>query len=398
MRNGFRIVRIFDINIEVDWSWLLIFVLITWNLTAIFSASHTAWGTALVWGLGIAASLLFFLSVLLHELAHSLVAKARGLPVRRIMLFLFGGVSNIEREPASPGTEFWMALVGPLTSLVIGLVLLAGGSFAAPVTEVVNNPQNTLAHLSPLSTLLLWLGSVNVFLAVFNMVPGFPLDGGRVLRSILWAISHNLRQATHWASLVGQGIAWLMILAGFAMAFGVQIPFFGSGFVSGIWLVFIGWFLNSSSVSSYRQMVIHDVLKNVPVTRVMRSNPPTVSPNLTVDQLIDDGVMGTDDHAFPVVEQDHLVGLVTLEDVRAIPRTSWADTLVQQIMTPTKELVSVAPEEDAADALTKLRSRDVRQLPVMRDGALVGLVRRRDIVKWLQLQSDLSGRNVWPAP
>lgn len=394
MRNGFRIARLFGISIEVDWSWLLIFALITWNLSATFSNTHGDWGNLLTWGVAISASLLFFISVLLHELAHSLVAKTRGLPVRRIMLFLFGGVSNIEREPPSPGIEFWIALVGPLTSIILGVGLLVVGSLAAPVSEVVTDPQNLLTRLSPLSTLLLWLGSVNIFLGFFNLIPGFPLDGGRILRSVLWAVSDDLRRATLWASRIGQGVAWLMILAGFAMAFGVQIPIFGTGFVGGIWLVFIGWFLNSSAMMSYRQVVIQDALEDVPVTRLMRSDPPTVPPTLTIDQLIDQGVMGTDDHAFPVVDQGRLVGLVTLDDIRSISRDAWGNTRVRQIMTPTADLVSILIDEDAAEALTKLRARDVRQLPVMSDGNLVGLLRRRDIVKWLQLQSELPGRNL----
>jgi Zn-dependent protease len=394
MRNGFRIARIFDINIEVDWSWLLIFALVTWNLSASFSNLHADWGTGLAWGLAITASLLFFGSVLLHELAHSLVAKARGLPVRRINLFLFGGVSNIEREPPSPSTEFWMAIVGPITSIVLGLALLLGSGMITSTGNVVTNPEEFLTQLSPLSTMLIWLGTVNIFLGFFNLVPGFPLDGGRVLRSILWGISDNLRKATRWATGIGQGIAWLMILSGFAMAFGVSIPIFGTGMVSGLWLVFIGWFLNSSAIASYRQVVIQDILEDVPVTRMMRSDPPTVSPTITVDELVNNGVMGTDDHAFPVVEKERLVGLVTLEDIRSIGRDSWDTTVVQEIMTPVDQLVSIKLEEDASEALIKLRSQDVRQLPVMQNGALAGLLRRRDIIKWLQLQSDFSGKKI----
>ena len=338
MRSGFRIARIFDINIEVDWSWLLIFALVTWNLSATFSNLHADWGTGLNWGLAIIASLLFFSSVLLHELAHSLVAKARGLPVRRITLFLFGGVSNIEREPPAPSTEFWMAIVGPITSIVLGIVLLLGSGVVTLTENVMPNPQNFLAQLSPLTTMLIWLGTVNIFLGIFNMIPGFPLDGGRVLRSILWGISDNLRKATRWATGIGQAIAWLMILAGFAMAFGVSIPILGTGTISGLWLVFIGWFLNSSAIASYRQVVIKDVLEDVPVTRMMRSDPPTVSPTLTVEELVNDGIMGTDDHAFPVIEEDRLVSLVTLDDIRSIGRDSWGNTVVREIMTPVDQL------------------------------------------------------------
>ncbi|MFZ6030156.1 MAG: site-2 protease family protein [Chloroflexota bacterium] len=390
MKNGFRIARVFGISIELDWSWLFIFLLITWNLSAVFASMHPEWGTGLIWGMAVLASVLFFLSVLLHELAHSLVAKARGLPVRRIVLFLFGGVSNIEREPPSPGTEFLMALVGPVTSIALGIALMLAGSLTTSFSVLSADPMSALGLLSPLTTLLMWLGSINVFLGIFNLLPAFPLDGGRILRSIFWAVSNNLRRATQWASWIGQAIAWGLIIAGIAMAFGMRIPIFGTGVIGGLWLAFIGWFLNSSAVSSYRQVVIQDILEDVPAGRIMRPNPPVVSSTLTVEQVVYDGVMGTDDHAFPVVDDGRLVGLVTLEDIRAVPRDAWRVTLVREIMTPLDELVSVVPEEDAAEALNKLQARDVRQLPVVRkDGALVGLLRQRDIVRWLQLQSDV---------
>jgi Zn-dependent protease/CBS domain-containing protein len=382
MRSGIRIARVFGINIRIDWSWLLIFVLITWNLSAVFNNTHPDWGVWLTWGIALVASLLFFSSVLLHELAHSLVAKARGIPVRSIRLFLFGGVSNIEREPPSPGAEFIMALVGPLTSIVLGLILVfIAGAGAAPVGDAISDPSQVVAGLTPAITLLAWLGSINVLLGLFNLIPGFPLDGGRIVRSIMWAITDNLRQATRWASWLGQGIAWLMILGGIAMVFGVQIPFFGQGLTGGLWLVFIGWFLNNGAVVSYRQVVIQDILEDVLVQRVMRTNPPTVSAGITVDALVRDGIMGTDDHAFPVVDDGQLVGLVTLEDVRSVSQSDWERTSVAEIMTPASDLVTVTPDQDAAEAMTKSQRRDVRQLPVMSNGTLAGLLRRHDLVK-----------------
>ena len=389
MRNGLRIARIAGIDIRVDWSWLLIFVLVAWNLSVAFAGAHPDWSGWLSTGIALIAAILFFVSVLVHELAHSLVAKARGLPVRSITLFLFGGVSNIEREPPSPGAEFVMALVGPLTSIVLGgiLVVIAGFSVGT-VGDAMSDPAQVAAQLSPAATLLAWLGSINVLLGFFNLIPGFPLDGGRVVRSIFWAATNNLRRATRWASWIGQGIAWAMILAGIAMIFGVQLPIFGSGFSSGLWLAFIGWFLHSSAVASYRQVVIQDILEGVPVVRMMRSNPPSVSPDISVDELVNDGIMGTDDHAFPVVKGGRLVGLVTLEDVRTVPRSSWTDTSVRQIMTPADQIVSVTAEQDGAEALNKLRRRDVRQLPVMQNGSMAGLLRRRDVVKWLQFHSE----------
>jgi Zn-dependent protease/predicted transcriptional regulator len=387
MRSGFRIGRVFGIEIDIDWSWLFIFLLIAWDLSTVFNQLHPAWTTSVVWGGAIAAALLFFFSVLLHELAHSLVAQSQGVPVRNITLFLFGGVSDIQREPPSPRAEFFITIVGPLTSLIIGVVLLVlAGTTASPISAMTGS-SNSLSGLKLLPTMLLWLGSINILLAFFNMIPGFPLDGGRVLRSILWAITGNLRRATQMASQAGQIIAWLFIVAGIMMVFGYDIPVLGTGLINGLWLAFIGWFLNSAAQQSYRQVVVHDMLHGVPVTRLMRLNPPTVSSNVSISSLVHDHVMGTEDHAFPVVDDGQLVGMVTLADIRTVKRDDWDMENVRQIMTPADKLTVTAPDEDAADALDKLATLDVHQLPVVQDGRLVGLLRQRDILKWLHLQA-----------
>jgi Zn-dependent protease/CBS domain-containing protein len=391
MRSGFRLGRLFGINIYIDWSWLLIFLLVTWNLWMLFSTMHPDWTFGLQLGLALAASLLFFASVLAHEMAHSLMAIAQGLPVRNIVLFLFGGVSNIEREPPSPRAEFLITIVGPITSVVLGLLfIVAAAAMIGPVGATARaDPQALFAQLGPIPTLLLWLGPINIILGLFNMIPGFPLDGGRILRSVLWAITGNLRRATRWASTVGQIVAWLFIITGIAMVFGVQVPIFGTGIIGGLWLAFIGWFLNSAAVQSYQQVVVQDVLEGVPVSRIMRTNPPLVSPLSTVGDLVYNDVMGTDDHGFPVLRDGRLVGLVTLEDVRKVPRENWDRVAVAEIMTPAEQLVHVTPRDDAAEAMEKLNRRDVRQLPVMENGDLVGLIRRRDLMRWLQLHSEL---------
>jgi CBS domain-containing protein len=263
------------------------------------------------------------------------------------------------------------------------------------------NPTQILASLSPLTTILLWLGSVNIILGIFNLVPGFPLDGGRVLRSILWGITHNLRTATLWAAGIGQFVAWALIVAGMAMAIGVKIPFFGTGLISGLWLAFIGWFLNNASAQSSQQVKIQDILEGVPVARVMRTNPPTVNPDCTVAELVHEHMMGGDDQAFPVMSQDHLTGIVTLDDVRKVKKEDWATTSVRDIMTGAPDLVTVTPEEEVSAAMEKLMERDVRQLPVVRPGAygsdLLGLLRRQDIMRWLQLHAGdkvAGGRNI----
>jgi len=389
MKSGFRAARLFGIDIYIDWSWLLIFLLVTWNLAAvIFPEVHPDWSPALNLTLSVAASLLFFGSVLAHELAHSIVATWRGLPVRSITLFIFGGVSNIEREPASPSTEFLVAIVGPLTSLILGAMFLAlGALLAGNVSSQLGNMTQLLAGLGPVAILLLWLGPVNIVLGIFNLIPGFPLDGGRVLRSILWAITNNLRLATRWATWVGQIMAWLLIVAGIAMVFGYQLPFLGSGLVGGLWLAFIGWFMNNAATQSYQQVVVEELLRGVPVARLMRASTPSVASNYPVSRLVDDYVMRNEDRAFPVVDGDRLMGLVCLEDVQKVPRQAWDTTLVSQIMTPASQLDQVSPREDVSEALTKLTRRDTSQLPVLEGGHLVGMLRQRDVMRWLQLQS-----------
>ena len=388
MAKGYKIGNILGIDIRLDWSWLLIFVLVTWNLGATFGEYHGDWSLFLQWGLAVTAAVLFFSSVLAHELAHSLVARSRGIPVRNIKLHLFGGVSNIQRDPDSPQGEFLMAIVGPLTSLALGFLLLIGAGVSSQPLETVRQPAEAISRLQPVPMMLIWLGSVNVILGVFNLIPGFPLDGGRVLRSLLWSLMDDLRRATRWASRVGQSFAWLMIFGGVSMAFGYRIPFFGSGVASGLWLIFIGWFLNSASAQSYQKVVVQDILEDVSVKRMMRKDPPTVSSGVTIDSLVHEHVMGTDDHAFPVLDDDRLVGIVTLDDVRGVSREAWSQTLAREIMTPRKDLTTVKADSGADEAMNKLSVVDVRLLPVVRGQELVGVLRRRDIIRWLQLESE----------
>ncbi len=386
-RNSIRIGRVFGININIDWSWIFIFLLVTWNLFLTFSQTHPNWSGGLSLILAIIAALLFFSSVLAHELAHSLVARSQGVPVRNITLFLFGGVSNIQREPESARNEFAMAILGPVTSLVLGGILFFLAWATAQPRVGFTNMVDLLPRLGPVGALMATIGWINIILGVFNLVPGFPLDGGRVLRSILWAATGNLRRATRYASWVGQAVAWLMILTGIAMVFNVNVPIFGAGLIGGLWLAFIGWFLNSAAIQSYQQLVIRDILEGVPVGEMMRVNPQVVEPSCTIGDLIHDHIMTADDHAFPVIDQGRLVGLVTLEDVRKVPREQWTTTTVAQTMTPIEKLVTAQPQEDAADALERLTERDVGQLPVIQEGNLLGLLRRQDIIKWLQWHS-----------
>lgn len=389
VREGFRLGRVLGINIHVHWSWLLIFYLVTWNLGVVLGSVWPERGGLTTWGTAVVGALLFFGSVLVHEMAHSLVAKRQGIPVRSITLFLFGGVSSIEREPTSPRDEALITVVGPASSLILGFALLwIGGMATADVNMTPTAPEALMADLGAGTWLVLWLGLVNVVVGVFNLIPGFPLDGGRLLRAGLWAATGSLRRATKWAARTGQLIGWVLIAVGVARIFGVPVPLLGGGIIGGLWFVFIGWFLSSAAVQTYRQVVIDDVLEDVPVSRIMRRDPPTVRPDDGLDELVFQHMLGGDDHAFPVVEDDRLVALVTLEDIRKVPKEQWSDRQVRDIMTPIDDLVVVDADTDASEGLRRLTRRDVRQLPVLRGDELVGLFRRRDITLWLQLNSD----------
>jgi Zn-dependent protease/CBS domain-containing protein len=382
---GFPLFKLFGIRILAHPSWLFIFLLVAWSLAeGVFLSWHRDWSGGMRWGIGFVAALIFFFSVLLHELAHSLMARKHGIPVKRITLFLFGGVSNIEREPSSPKSEFLIAVVGPITSIVLGLLFSVLATFTSGIKT---NSIDAFSELSPLATLLSWLGPVNLAVGIFNLIPAFPLDGGRILRSAIWEVTKSFRRATAWAAGLGKTFGWLLIFFGTMIAFGVKIPIFGTGVLSGLWLAAIGWFLASAASAANQQAMIQEVLGDVPVSRVMRSDVPVVNPDTSVESLVDDWIVGTDERAFPVMQDDELIGLVTLHDVRKIPRSEWSTIKIKDIMTPADRISSVLPEEDIANALERLMKQDVRQVPVVHNGHLIGMLRRRDIVRWLQNHS-----------
>lgn len=394
--SGIRLGRLFGISLWLDYSWIFIFLLMTWNLTAIFSQSHPQWGAANLI-VAVIAAVLFFGSVLAHELGHALVAKAYGLRVREIRLFLFGGVSDIEREPPSPKAELLIAIVGPIVSFLIGLASVALALLVVSATEgwqaltIAGSPGDAselLGRLGPISTILLWLGPINVMIGLFNLIPGFPLDGGRVLRAIMWRITGDLMRATRIASVVGQLIGWTFVLMGVAMFFGAKIPFFGRGAGSGIWLAFIGWFLSSAAVRSYRGLIVQEVLDGVKVAHLMRRTGPVMPQNTSVSAAVSDWFMRSSEHAFPVVSfGDHFAGIVAAGDIRRAPREAWGTTPVSEIMTPRDALITAHPSDDALTALRKLGERDVEQLPVLDEqtGELVGMLERTAIARWLEM-------------
>lgn len=386
MTGTLRIGRLFGIDIGIDWSWGLVFLLMSWNLTVVFHSWHPGWPVIGCLLLAIVAALLFFSSVLAHELAHAVVAQSFGMKVREIRLFLFGGVSNIEREPPSPKAEFWMAIVGPLMSFALGFVFIVLASFALPRVDAAS-PWDTLASLGPVATLFFWLGPVNILVGAFNLIPGFPLDGGRVLRAAVWRATGDLHKATLAASTAGRVIGWALVALGIAMVFGARVPVFGRGAGGGVWLAFIGWFLASAATRSYGALVLKEVLEGVRVSQLMRRSGWVVPPETSVRRAVDEWFMRSSEHAFPVVTDGVLLGLVCVGDVRKLSQEAWDRTPVQAIMTPRESLSTVAPDDPAEDALRRLGELDVDQLPVLDGERLVGMVARRDIARWLELNT-----------
>ena len=333
--HAFRIGKVFGIDIRVDWSWIFIFVLMTWNLSSVFTAWHPGWPIYEATGIALTASLLFFACILLHELAHSLVAMRFGVRVRSITLFLFGGVSNIEREPPSPQAEFLTAIVGPITSILLGLGFLATAFLTTAVS--LRDAETTMAgfaQLGPLETLLVWLGPINLIIGVFNLVPAFPLDGGRVLRSILWGLSGDLKGSTRRVSIIGQTFGWLFIVTGIGMVFGLRVPFFGTGLASGLWLAFIGWFLRTAASQAYSRLAIGEALAGHTVAEFMRRDAPIVSPDLLLSALVHDYFMRSDERALPVVRDGRFLGVIAIADVRALPPAEWGTSTVAAFMQP----------------------------------------------------------------
>ena len=370
MPGSFRIGKIAGIDIDINVSWIIILVLLTVSLaTGWFPQLYPGWSTATYWVVGFISALLLFVSVLLHELAHSFVARRRGLPVKNITLFIFGGVSNIEREPTSPGVEFQMAVVGPLTSLLIGIVCF--------LLQLPLRGSN-----SPLEGILFYLAVTNVLLGIFNLIPGFPLDGGRVLHSIIWKITGNMRQSTRAAALVGQVIAYLFIFGGIWL-------FFTGYILDGIWIGFIGWFLLSASQSANTQGNLQSALRGVTVGEVMNPTPPTVPANISLQKLIDEYFLLHGLRFALVMQADRLAGLITLSDIRHVPREQWGYTPVDQVMIPVERLHAVSPQQSLNDVLPLMAGRDVNQLPVVQNGIPVGILSRDAIVQYLEVRRGL---------
>lgn len=391
-RGGFSMGRVAGVEIVADWSLLIIFALIAISLGAgLFPAWHPEWSTALVWSMALIASVLFFVSIALHELSHALVARRYGIPVRRITLFVFGGMAHMEREPSSPKAELLMAVIGPVVSLLIGAVSIALGSALAAdaVALHADDPVALARAIGPVPTLLLWLGPLNVLLGAFNLVPGFPLDGGRVLRAILWWRTGDLERATRWASGVGRAFAWFLMALGVGMLFGLWVPFFGTGPIQGLWFLLIGWFLNNAARASYQQLLIRSAFEDVTVADVMRRQVQVLAPEITIEELVRDHFMQSDQQVFPVAGSDgRLLGLVELAQVRAVSPAQWGQVTLREIMTPAAQVEGITPDLDAIQALHRLAEHE--QIPVLVHGRVAGVLRRQDLMRWMALRTDVA--------
>jgi len=360
--SGIRIGRAFGISIYLHPSWFLIFALITLSLRTQFTAQHPSWSPAQHWMLGVITSLLFFGSVVFHELSHSLVAKHYKIPVASITLFVFGGLARIGREPSSAKQEFNIAIAGPISSFFLSAVFYFGGRYSG--------------NLEMIGATARWLAEINFILAAFNLAPGFPLDGGRVLRSIVWRITDDFSKATRIASQTGQLFAYVMIFGG------IWIALRGNWF-GGLWWVFIGWFLLSAAQESYAQVAIRNTLAGVSAADIMSQDVPTMPRDFSLENYVHE-VLRTGRRCHIVTGNGAPVGLVTFHAAQAIPRDEWPNTSIQAAMRPLDKIKWASPSEPVLSVLERMQAGDINQMPVLEDGRVVGMIARDSILRVLQ--------------
>ena len=366
--------RIHGIEIRLHLSWFALALLLVLSLSAHFDNAHPDWGQAVVVFSAVVTSILFFVTLLLHELSHAAVARRNDLPVESITLFALGGVARIRKDAAEARTEFWMAIAGPLVSALIGALALAL-AFAlgwSPATEPV----------SPTLATLVWLGYINLSLAVFNMIPGFPLDGGRVLRALLWWVTKDPDRATRAAAIVGQMVGGLLIFTGL-------VRFFGEEGLAGLWMAVIGWFLLSAAGASLQQSQTWQRLQGVRVADVMARDCAFVDARTSVEEFVDTHLLRPGPPCYVVLERGRPAGLVTSHDVRRLRRERWPYVTVDAVMQPLERLKSVSAETPLRESLEAMVEEDVSELPVIEDGHLEGVVSRGSILGFLKTRAEL---------
>jgi Zn-dependent protease/CBS domain-containing protein len=373
LRANIRLFTAFGIPIEINVSWFIIFALVSWSLVSVyFPSNYPDLSVTYHWIMGLVAALLLFASVLLHELGHSYVAKTHGVPIKRITLFLFGGVSQLTKESSDPGTEIKIAIAGPGVSYVLMMVFF-GVYF---LTTRGASPQGV-------APVLKYLAYVNGLLGTFNLIPGFPLDGGRLLRALIWKVTGDLRRSTYIASRVGGFVGFAFIAIGF-------LSVFTGRFIFGLWMVLIGFFLRQAAEASYVQVVITSALKGVMVRDIMKREVITVPEDITIQQLVDNYFFRYHFDCFPVSMESKLEGIVTLNDLKALPRDRWHETLVRDVMQTDRSAVSVKPDDEVSQVLRRMVRDQCGKLPVIDGDRVVGIITRKDIMEALRVFSDLS--------
>jgi Zn-dependent protease/CBS domain-containing protein len=367
-----RLGKIMGIPIRIHYTLWFVFILIVWSLAVGYMPhQYPGLGSVTYWAIGIASAIILFASILIHELSHSYIAKKNGLPIARITLFFFGGVSEITEEPQDPSLEVRMAAAGPLMSFlnagVLGALWYLCESIRAPI---------------PIVATLGYAALINAVLGAFNLVPAFPLDGGRVFRGSIWKHSNNLVAATKTATRVSEGISLLMMFGGFVFII------FGN-FIDGIWFIVLGWLIKSGAETSLRQTLVGQSLAGVTVADIMTRDVLTVPPNITVQQLVSDYFLVHRHGGYPVVKDGEVVGLVTLQSVRAIPQEKRDLETVQQAMVPSERTLTVKPSANALDAMQKMASNKVGRVLVVDQGRLLGVVTREDVMRTIQTRQEL---------
>ncbi len=368
-RHSIPLGRIMGIPIGLDYSWFLVFALLTWMLaTSYFPTEFRNWPPLLYWLTGATTAIMLFVSVLLHELGHSVVALRYRIPVRSITLFIFGGVAQIGAEPPSAISEFFIATAGPIVSLALA-VLFSVGMFPS-------------ASIEPLWGLLKYLAYINFALVLFNLIPGFPLDGGRVFRAIVWAVTKDLRRATLTAANVGRFIGFVFILYGVWQVFSGNLG-------GGLWIAFIGWFLDSAASAQVQQVIFQGTLAGHRVSQAMTTECATVPANLTLQRLVEDHILTSGRRCFLVNQGENTLGLMTLHRVKDVARQDWANTTAAQVMLPLAELKRIGPDAELWTALQQMDRDGVNQLPVMTDSRVVGMLSRDDVISFLRTVQEL---------
>jgi Zn-dependent protease/CBS domain-containing protein len=369
---GFNLGKIFGIQVRLHYSWFIIFLLVTVTLVA------PNWSQWLSWAIGIITSLLFFASVLAHEIAHSLVGRANNVPIKSITLFIFGGMAQMTREASKASAELKMAAAGPACSLAIGGLFglvwwLARGT--APLIEEMAG----------------WLAIINVALAAFNLIPGFPLDGGRVFRALMWYFTGNYQRSTQTATWMGRGVAYAFIVGGIA------IMFLFHEWLSGLWLAFIGWFLNNAASMSYRQAQWREALHGLTASQMMTTDYITVPPTITINQLVQEYVLPKGLHLFLVTEGERFKGILTLQNIKTVPQSKWDTTQVGKIMVPAGRLKVTSPDQDVLSIVEQMDEKEINQMPVASEGRIIGVVSRDNLLKFLRTRSELGIKSI-PRP